>query len=383
MTPEIASEIDALLLGAIEAGNTLEPHEWGVEVCGSENPWDYSHPLQDRFPPEDVLTRYRELRIAPLQTPEGFALPGEVPNSVLCLDRLMERLRRGEGDVLYPSGDWITGFECGPGKISVVAAPPGFGKTTLAMQYVFDVLDHDCEITAFVANAETSFDVLLGRELTRRSGVPAKALRFANLTERQMRAVECAASEIKPYVSRIEVMPGPFGLGDLRTWTEGRCGLLLLDYLQLFAPGDDARIGVNQLMRELRHLANRGWGILAVSAVTRGRGKSGSSYDSKQLTMASLKESGEIEFNADSIYLLREDGPVGEDDRVRKVDLHCGKNRHGERVSHDLVFNMPAMRFESPEQILEPHSELMEFGSDHSSDEAFSDDGTEYTEASF
>ncbi|WP_197231730.1 DnaB-like helicase C-terminal domain-containing protein [Novipirellula artificiosorum] len=339
MAPEITNRIDSLLRGAMDAGFALVPHEWGVEVVGQGegNSWDFSQPLFDDFAPEDVLERYRVLGIAPSQVPEGFTLPGEVSESVQCLDSLLDRLRRKEGDYLYPTGDWIDGFECGPNKITIVAAPPGFGKTTFAMQYVFDVLDHDSEITVFVANAETSFDVLLGRELTRRSGVPAKALRFADLTPSQMQAVEDAADDIRPYLDRIEVMPGPFGLGDLQSFTEGRCGLLLLDYLQLFAPGDDARVGVNQVMRSLRQLANQGWGVLAVSAVTRGRNKNGSSYESNQLSMASLKESGEIEFMADSIYLLRDEGPVDDNDKVRKVDLHCGKNRHGERVSHDLV----------------------------------------------
>tara|TARA_R110002073_G_scaffold177188_9_gene335144 strand:+ start:6196 stop:7278 length:1083 start_codon:yes stop_codon:yes gene_type:complete len=294
---------------------------------------------------------------------------------------VMDRLRRGEGDVLYATGEWIEGFECGPGKITIPAAPPGFGKTTFALQYAFDVLDHNPDLVVYIANAEMSFEVLIKRELTRRSGVPQKALRFADLTPKQLETVEEAAREIEPYLERIEVMPEPYTLADLRKWTDEKCGLLLLDYLQLFAPCDDPRLGVNMVMRELRYLANHGWGVLALSAVTRGKNKNGSAYDSSQLTMASLKESGEIEFNADSIYLLRDQGPVDPaDEKVRKVELFCGKNRHGERVSHDLVFDMPKSAFGLAKKIepnAERHSEFDEY------ENPFDDASESYQEASY
>ncbi|WP_372717330.1 DnaB-like helicase C-terminal domain-containing protein [Novipirellula sp.] len=366
MTPEIAARIDSLLRGATDAGFSLHAHDWGIEVVGEGAFWVYSQPLFDEFRPEDVLERYH-------------AMP---KSSKDIFNGLMDRLRRGQGDVLYATGDWIEGMEVGPGKISIVAAPPGFGKTTFAMQYAFDAIDHNPDLTVYVANAEMSFEVLVKRELTRRSGVPQKALRFADLTPGQIAKVEAAAAEIEPYLPRIVVMPEPYTLSDLQKWADGRCGLLLLDYLQLFAPSDDPRLGVNMVMRELRHLANQGWGVLALSAVTRGKNKNGSAYDSSQLTMASLKESGEIEFSADSIYLLRDQGPLDPaDEKVRRVDLHSGKNRHGERVSHDLVFDMPKSSFgraESTQSTAERYSEFDEY-----EDNPFSGASDSYLEASF
>jgi replicative DNA helicase len=279
--------------------------------------------------------------------PDAPAL-GRSP-SLQILDSLLGRLRRGEGDILYPAGDALEGFEIGPNKITVVGAPPGAGKTALAMQITFEYLTADHQAKVLLANAEMPFDVLLRREITRRSGVPAKAIRFAQLTPRQMDAVEAVASELEPLVSRIEVMEPPYTSEHLAEYWGTPPRLLILDYLQKFAIGDDARIATNAVVGVLRTLAYDGWGILALSATTRTRGKGGSTHDSASLSLASYKESGEIEYNSDACYLLRDLGPVVETHhRIHNVNLDCVKNRHGDLDSFPLVFNMPQMTFGRP-----------------------------------
>lgn len=280
------------------------------------------------------------------------------PSATETLDRLLDRLRRGEGDVLFSAGESFDGFEYGPEKITVLGAPPGAGKTALTMQLVIEAMQADPELRVFNANAEMPFDVLLRRELTRLSGVPAKALRFADLRSHQMEAVETAASELRPLMARIEVMHPPFTIEALtRQCLNAKPGLMVIDYLQKFAAGDqDARQGTNAVMAGLRILSFAGWGILALSATARRQGKGGSTHDSAGMTLASFKESGEIEFNADACYLLRDDGPVAEgDEKVRNVTLDCVKNRHGERDRIELVFDMPRMTFRSREPDPEPH----------------------------
>ena len=61
--------------------------------------------------------------------------------------------------------------------------------------------------------------------------------------------------------------------------------------------------------------------------------------------MSSFKESGEIEFNADACYLLKDKGESESDERVREVVLNAVKNRHGEMNDIDLVFDKPQMTF--------------------------------------
>ena len=282
--------------------------------------------------------------------------PPPTEGTIGLLGELMARLRRGEGDILYDAGEVFGGFECGPGKVTVLGAPPGAGKTAITMQYVFGLLETDPSARVVIANAEMSFDVLMRRELTRRSGVPGKALRFADLNEQQMASVEAAASSLVPLLGRLEVMKPPYTmetLNGLLVGGEGR--LLVVDYLQKFSASDDPRIGVNMVMGSLRTLAHNGWGVLALSSVT--RIKKGES-----LSMSSFKESGEIEFNADACYLLRDEGASGGDERVRNSKLDNVKNRHGEMLSLEMVFDMPHMTF-TPR--IKPH----DFGMDEIDDD--------------
>ena len=67
-----------------------------------------------------------------------------------------------------------------------------------------------------------------------------------------------------------------------------------------------------------------------------------------------MKESGEIEFNADSIYLIRDQGLVTDGVKgIHNIELdHC-KNRHGPLASIELVFDMPKSEFRKPDP--EPH----------------------------
>ncbi len=264
------------------------------------------------------------------------------------LQTLVGKLQRGEGDILYDAGEVFADFECGPGLLTFLAAGPGSGKTALAMQYGFQVLQHHPEIRLTVANAETGFDRLLKRELTRLSGVPARALRFADLTPAQLDAVEQAAAELEPLLTRVDVFEPPYTLKRIEQLQAVTPGLLILDYLQKFSPPNlDARNGATAVAAELRNLCHKGWAVLALSATARTTGKGGSNHDSQRLTLASLKESGEIEFNADAVYLIRDEG---ETDRphVHDVELDCVKNRNGSMGGRRLVFDKPNLEFSLP-----------------------------------
>ncbi|TWT69354.1 replicative DNA helicase [Crateriforma conspicua] len=269
--------------------------------------------------------------------------------STATLHQLVDRLERREGDVLYDAGSPFRGFECGPKKITIAGAGPGAGKTAMAMQFVFQLLENDPKVRVFLANAETDFEKLLEREITRRSGVPARAIRFADLTDEQFNEIKAAADQIEPLCKRIESMQPPFTLDSLEKQCGEDPGLLVLDYLQKFSPGDDPRLGTNTVMAELRHMASQGWGVLALSSTTRAKSKNGTGHDAANLSMASFKESGEIEFNADAAYLVKNHGPVDQDDPyVDRVVLDCVKNRHGVCQKHELIFDKPRMAFERP-----------------------------------
>jgi len=119
-------------------------------------------------------------------------------------------------------------------------------------------------------------------------------------------------------------------------------GLLIVDYLQKFIPVDtrDPRLGVNMVMDGLRELASAGWAVIAISATNR------PTKDSQRLTVNSLRESSEIEFQADSIYLLHDEGPARPDQPwIHNVKLEHVKNRHDKTTDLELEFDQPRMEF--------------------------------------
>ncbi len=112
--------------------------------------------------------------------------------------------------------------------------------------------------------------------------------------------------------------------------------LIVIDYVQRFgSPGSqgDGRVSMNALMGFLREFADAGCGLIVVSSVARQKdSKGGSSYE--DLNIASFRESSELEFGADSAFML-----VADPDDASSVTLRCLKNRHGEPVDVALRFD--------------------------------------------
>lgn len=274
------------------------------------------------------------------------------------LTQYLNQIRAGELPQLIRQPGVLSGIEVGAGLITIIGAPPGFGKTALAMQVMFDALELDDALSAVVANAETSFDGLLRRELTRCTynrelgSIDSDAIRFGRLTPHELERITTAAGELIPRLQRVSVLNDPCNVIQLHKLRGEPPGLLIVDYLQKFAPADkDARQGVNEVVGTLRSLAKLGWAVLCLSATKR---DTNGKHNSKELGLSSFRESGEIEYNADSAYVMVDNGELGAS-YIRHVTLsHC-KNRHGAKVDRQLQFHMPRMAFsELPTQELEP-----------------------------
>jgi replicative DNA helicase len=258
------------------------------------------------------------------------------------LDDYINDLLAGSVAQLLPQYSALEGIEVGPGLVTILGAYPGVGKTALCSQIMFDALELKPDLSAVIANAETGFDVLLRRQLTRITRIPSKSIRFGLLTEDDKDRIRKAATELRPRLERVSVLNHPYTILNLLALLDRQPGLLICDYLQLFlAPeAKDPRLGVNGVMNGLRRLAKEGWSVIAISATSR------PTKDNKLLTIHSLRESSEIEFQADSIYLLHDLGPVsGDKEWLRNVTLEHAKNRHDQQVHFELEFHRPRMEF--------------------------------------
>jgi replicative DNA helicase len=95
-------------------------------------------------------------------------------------------------------------------------------------------------------------------------------------------------------------------------------------------------------------LADSRIGTLAVAALTLSRdGEGRSSCDGKRLSLASFRESSEVEYGTDDAFLLfPTEGDADPADPVRLMTLDHAKSRDGETKDVFLTFHRRFQRFE-------------------------------------
>lgn len=252
----------------------------------------------------------------------------------------------GEAPELWSAGDAWRSFELGPGLLSILGGAPGAGKTALSMQLVVDMLRNNSELSAYAANAEMSPGALLDRQLARLAGISATRVR--QRWKMSGAEVERGLAEVEAISERLAFHTGEPTLKSVAGGVEATDSrLVILDYIQRFRVNSEAksekRIELEGLMELLRRFCEAGCGVLVLSAVARQSGSKGSTYNG--LNMASFRGSSELEFAADSAWLLYQSKADSEGESKsfgmpgERMTLQCCKNRHGETPMLPVRFN--------------------------------------------
>jgi replicative DNA helicase len=266
-----------------------------------------------------------------------------------------EDVLSGKPPVLYPVGAGaLETVQIGPGLVTLLGGAPGAGKTALAMQWVVDAMRAEGALRVCVANVEMAPGALLERQLARLSGIDLSLIRHRKLGGEHGERLGSAFATLEPLCERLCFVRPPFDLANITAAADAfGADLLLLDYLQRITPPGkhgDKRGSVDATMSCVRRFADVGAAVVAVAAVGRGKdGRGRSSYDAAGLGLASFKETGEIEYGADSAYLLCPAREGGND-----VLLRCLKDRYGEPRDIALEFHRRAQRFTVSEFVKGP-----------------------------
>jgi len=250
----------------------------------------------------------------------------------------------------------LTGLH--PGELIILAARPGIGKTSLALNIAMHIALKE-EKAVGIFSLEMPSDQLLMRLLASSARVDMKKLRGGRLTAHDEEKFQEVAGQLfnaPLYIDDTGAL-SPF---DLRAKCRrlkqkaGQLGVIVIDYLQLMhqkGKVESRQLEVSEISRSLKALAKElEVPIVALSQLNR---KVEERKGGKPM-LSDLRESGSIEQDADVVmFIHREDDSEGEGEAPQPkqgaipVELIIAKQRNGPIGSIDLIFLSEFTRFES------------------------------------
>ena len=235
-----------------------------------------------------------------------------------------------------------------PGNVVIVAARPGMGKSTFAMDIARHNAIHKRVPTLFVS-LEMSRLELMQRLLAAESSVPLQAIKSKAVNERQWESLMQHSEAIQDAPLWLEDRPNvtPMELrSKSRQLKRQGLGLIVIDYLQLFSSGrlvESRQVEVSEFSRQIKLLAKElGVPVVALSQLNR----SAETRVDRKPALADLRESGSLEQDADIVMLLhREEVNDPQTQRLGEADVLLPKNRHGQTGVATLAFQGQYSRF--------------------------------------
>jgi replicative DNA helicase len=267
------------------------------------------------------------------------------------LDPWRDDVLSGKPPTLYSVGTGeLARIEIGPGLVTLIGGAPGAGKTALTLQMILDALSATPTLNALVLDVEMSPSVLLDRQLARLAGIDGSLIRHRRLTAEHAGAVERGMEALEQIADRLAFVRPPFDLANLASAADAfNAGLILIDYIQrVRAPGEhgDRRGAVDATMDYLRQFADAGVAIVVVAALARSKDAKGRSSYLEGLSLASFRETSELEYGCDDGFILAPADNDGDDGKASSlVVLKHLKSRHGETRDITLNFDRKRQRF--------------------------------------
>ena len=314
----------------------------------------HSHDL----PPRQLVEQAERmvLEVAHDDRKKDFRDVGSVMNTEV--DR-WDKLAKGEISLTgTPSGftglDEATGgFQ--PGNLIILAARPGMGKSAMVTNIAANVALHKSKPSAVALfSLEMSESELAQRFVSAEAKIRSEDLRKGKIRDERkwMRVLEAA--------NRFENAPlylddsSDLGILDLRAKCRrlhqqlpNGLGLIIIDYLQLMRPDGrtESRVEqIGQMSRGLKVLAGElEVPVIALSQLSRAV----ESRTDKRPMLSDLRESGNIEQDADIVLFIYRDDYYTQDqsERPGEADLIIAKNRHGSLEDVPLAFQGEFTRF--------------------------------------
>ena len=311
---QAASEITAMVQeGGGEAAEALEAAEQKIFAIRRGHGAQGMTPVRQVLP--DVLDRLSEMG----ESETG--LPG-LSTGLSMLDTKITGLNKSD--------------------LILLAARPGMGKTSMALNMALSVAKGGDQPTVAVFSLEMSKEQLVTRLLSAEALVENNRLRTGDLRETDWAKIADAAEVLNRVDIRIDDNP-LLSVADMNAKCRrlDRLGLVVIDYLQLMTSaggkgysGESRQQAVSDISRTLKVMAKElDVPVLCLSQLSRANEK----RDDKRPMLSDLRDSGAIEQDADIVLFLYRDDYYNEDSEKRNIaECIVAKNRHGETGKVEL-----------------------------------------------
>lgn len=257
----------------------------------------------------------------------GGALEAGVPTGFIDLDKLTNGLHAGQ--------------------MIIIAARPGVGKSTLALDFMRSCSIHQNK-TSVIFSLEMSASEIIMRMLSAETEIKLSSMRSGQMEERDWEKLTHRLTEIQDAPLFIDDSPN-LTMMEIRSKArrlkqQHGLDLVVVDYLQLMSSGkkvESRQQEVSEFSRHLKLLAKElEVPVIAISQLNRGP----EARTDKRPQLADLRESGSLEQDADMVFLLyRPDSQDRDDERAGEADIIVAKHRGGPidtiPVAHQLHYS--------------------------------------------
>lgn len=238
----------------------------------------------------------------------------------------------------------LSGF--GKSDLILLAARPGLGKTSLALNIAQNVGLQGKTVAIF--SLEMSNEQLANRLLASHSGVDNKKFRTGELTSNEWVRLGQSSSLLAKasiYLDDTPDMTVAQMKAKLRRLPA--LDLVIVDYMQLMSSGTKTasrQEAVSEISRSMKMMAKEfDVPVLCLSQLSRASEKR---EGDKRPMPSDLRESGSIEQDADAILFLYNDAIYNKETaNPNKIELIIAKNRHGPTETVYLSWNNTLTKF--------------------------------------
>ena len=359
-----AESIEELVTAVPAVGNLRRYAEIVRETAHLRRLLDASYQIQSQVltregEPQEIIDT-AEKTILEIRMGEGgqdFRKVGDVLHQEL--KRWDELARIGKSITGVPSGfsdlDTVTGgFQ--PGNLIIIAARPSMGKSALVTNIAENVaLDKENPRAVALFSLEMSEAELAQRFVASQASIKGDDLRKGKVRDENWQRVLRVANDYDG--SKLFVDDSSdIGLLDIRAKArrlhqalkdEGGLGLIIIDYLQLLRADSryDSRVQqVGEMSRGLKILARElNVPVIALSQLSRGV----ESRNDKRPLLSDLRESGQIEQDADLVMFIYRDEYYNHEDSEEPgvSEINIAKHRNGALKTIKLTFQHEYPRF--------------------------------------